>query len=114
MSNINTDERRKALQKKTGYSKRDELGKDGIVWPFWVDMEWELIDEIDRQAAWFKDRDNDPKLFREEVEQIKRRTKEACFKAAWEYLEVWVDVWQWRSNQEDSFKWAIDSVVVAP
>ena len=37
----------------------------------------EALDEIDEQAAWFAERDDDPKLFSEEVKRIEQRTKDA-------------------------------------
>ncbi len=58
MSNLNTDAMRKLMPTRERY--------------------FDALDEIDRQAAWFAERDKDPKLFVEEKEAVIQHTKEAC------------------------------------
>ncbi len=93
--------------------KRDEIRRQQNK-PWYVKCPWfetelgKALDEIDEQAVWFAERADDPKLFREEVEQIERRTKEAVWEAIRPMLPATSHTLFQRVKQ------AIDSAEVAP
>ena len=92
--------------------KRDEIRRQKNK-PWYVKCPWlekellEALGEIDRQAAWFKERDDDPELFIEERLEIERRIKGRCVQAAvLEMIEIDVS-WDDRHRVVDKMQ-AVD------